>query len=295
MTGVLLMAYGTPAGPDEVGAFYTHIRGGRPPDTELLQRLEARYEAIGGRSPLLEITKAQAAALQEELGPAYRVWLGMKHWHPYIRQSVDEMSAAGIRRAVAVALAPHYSKLSVGAYFQAIDEANQSIEFAKVQSWHLQPEYLAAIRERITQASSGFEPEAVIFTAHSLPRRILNEGDPYVEQLGATAQAIAAELHLPHWRFAFQSAGATGDAWLGPDILQALQDVAAEGARRVLVAPIGFISDHLEILYDLDVQAQARASDLGLQLRRTESLNAAPKLIAALADTVRRASPVQAG
>jgi ferrochelatase len=213
------------------------------------------------------------------------------------------MESAGIRQAVAMALAPHFSDLSVGAYFQAVDAADTRIAFRKVRSWHLQPAYLAALAERVRAASAGFDPEIVVFTAHSLPKRILESGDPYVDQLEATSRAVAERLGLvgaglvpaqgghdghPHkrWMFSFQSAGATGDAWLGPDILQTIDLLAAEGLRRALVAPVGFISDHLEILYDLDVQARARAESRGLELRRTESLNASPKLIEALKEAV---------
>jgi ferrochelatase len=280
--GVLLMAYGTPGSLDEVEAFYTDIRGGRPPSPELLNNLRARYAAVGGRTPLLEITQQQAQALQDALGHRYRVFVGMRHWHPYIRDVVAGMEAAGIREAVALALAPHYSELSAGAYFRAIAETGTSIAFRKVRSWHLQPAYLDVIAERVRSAGAGFEPELVVFTAHSLPKRILETGDPYFEQLQATSRAVASRLALRSWMFSFQSAGATGDSWLGPDILETVEMQAAKGLRRLLVAPIGFISDHLEILYDLDVQAKRRAEELGVALRRTESLNASPKLVEAL-------------
>jgi ferrochelatase len=276
------MAYGTPRGVEEVEAFYTHIRGGRPPTPELLANLRGRYDAVGGSTPLLEISRQQAAGLQAALGPDFRVFLGMKHWRPYIREAVAEMEAAGIRQAVAMALAPHYSALSVGAYMQAIEDTGTSIAFRDVRSWHLQPAYLEAVAKHVRAASDGFDPEVVTFTGHSLPKRILDLGDPYVDQLQATSQALASQLELPRWQFSFQSAGATGDAWLGPDILETVDCLAGEGIRRLLVAPIGFISDHLEILYDLDVQARQRAASRGLNLRRTQSLNASPKLIAAL-------------
>jgi ferrochelatase len=286
MKGVLLMAYGTPRSLDEVEAFYTDIRGGRPPTPELLANLRGRYEAIGGRTPLLKITGRQAAALERALGPEWRVFVGMRHWHPYIRDVVAEMEAAGLEEGVAVALAPHYSALSVGAYQQAVASAGSRVAFRMVDSWHLQPAYLDAVSEHVRSASAGFEPETVVFTAHSLPRRILDSGDPYVDQLQATSRALAERLALPRWTFAFQSAGATGDAWLGPDVLETIGRCAAEGLRRVLVAPIGFIADHLEVLYDLDVQACQRAAERGIELRRTESLNDDPLLIRALRDAV---------
>jgi protoporphyrin/coproporphyrin ferrochelatase len=276
------MAYGTPRGPEEVEAFYTDIRGGRPPSPELLANLRARYEAVGGRTPLLDITREQASTLESALGEGYRVFTGMRHWHPYITEAVAEMESAGIEEGVALALAPHYSALSVGAYFQAIDDTGTALHFRKVLSWHRQPSYLEAVADEVHAASAGFEPEVVVFTAHSLPTRILETGDPYAAQLLETAERLAADLALTSWRFSYQSAGATGDAWLNPDILETIDQLAAEGAQRVLVAPIGFISDHLEILYDLDVQAHRRARERGMELRRTQSLNAGPKLIAAL-------------
>ena len=283
------MAYGTPRSVDEVEAFYTDIRGGRPPTPEQLANLRSRYEAVGGRTPLLEISQQQAAGLEQALGPDFRVFAGMRHWRPYIREAVADMEAAGIDEAVAMALAPHYSALSVGAYMQAIEEAGTSIAFRQVRSWHLQPAYLEAVAGHIPAASEGFDPEVVVFTAHSLPKRILEMGDPYVDQLQETSQALASRLSLPRWQFSFQSAGATGDAWLGPDILQTVDRLAGEGVRRLLVAPIGFISDHLEILYDLDVQARQRAASHNLDLRRTQSLNASPQLIEALKAAVLQA------
>src|SRR5579884_469835 len=185
------MAYGTPRGPEEVEAFYTDIRGGRPPSPELLANLKARYEAIGGRTPLLEITRRQAAALEHALGRQWRVFTGMRHWHPYIRDAVAEMEQAGIADAVAMALAPHYSAMSVGAYFQAIDQTGAAVRFHKVPSWHLQPAYLEAVGERVREASAACEPEVVVFTAHSLPKRIRETGDPYPEQLHETAASLA--------------------------------------------------------------------------------------------------------
>jgi ferrochelatase len=276
------MAYGTPRNPGEVEAFYTDIRGGRLPSPQLLANLQARYEAVGGRTPLLEITRRQASALEQALGPGYRVFIGMKHWHPYIHQTAAEMEAAGVEEGVALALAPHYSTLSVGAYVQAVREAGSGIRWRFVESWHLQPAFVEAVAERVRAASQGFDPDVVVFTAHSLPKRILDTGDPYADQLTATAEAVATRLNQPDWRFSFQSAGATPEPWLGPDILQTIDQLAGEGVRRALVAPIGFISDHLEILYDLDIQARKRADEHGLELRRTESLNADPKLIDAL-------------
>ncbi|HUZ77645.1 MAG TPA: ferrochelatase [Chloroflexota bacterium] len=287
---MLLMAYGTPRTLEEVEPFYVNIRGGRQPAPELIANLRRRYEAVGGHTPLLEITTGQAEDLAAALGGQYRVFTGMKHWHPFIEEAVRQMAEAGIARAVALALAPHYSALSIGGYFAAIDEAQaklgSAIAFERVKSWHLQPAYLAAVAEHTRQASQGFEPEVLVFTAHSLPRRILEQHDPYVDQLQETCRALAERLGGPRWQFAFQSAGATGDAWLGPDILQTIEALANDGVQRVLAAPVGFIADHLEILYDLDVQARQHARERGIELRRIASLNRDPGLIAALADAV---------
>ncbi len=294
MKGVLLMAYGTPRNLDEVEPFYIDIRRGHTPSPELIENLKSRYRAVGGKTPLLEVTNAQAVALERELGAEYRVFQGMKHWHPYIEQAVGDMARAGIQQATAMALAPHYSAMSVGGYFQAIDEAQtklgSSIRFNRVDSWHLQRSYLEAVAGHVRAAVIDFTPDVVVFTAHSLPKRILETGDPYVDQLQATSRALAAELDIPNWTFSFQSAGATGDAWLGPDILQTIDQQAGEGVRRMLVVPVGFISDHLEILYDLDVQATGRAQAAGIELRRIASLNDDPKLIRALAENVRQFS-----
>ncbi|MGH2468820.1 MAG: ferrochelatase, partial [Chloroflexota bacterium] len=250
MIGVLLMAYGTPRTLEEVEPFYVNIRGGRQPAPELIANLRRRYEAVGGHTPLLEITTGQADDLAAVLGAGYRVFRGMKHWHPFIEEAVQEMAGAGVQRAVALALAPHYSALSIGAYFAAIDAAQaklgSTIAFQRVDNWHLQPAYLEALAEKTRQAGDGFEPEVIVFTAHSLPRRILEQRDPYVDQLQETCRALAERLGSPRWQFAFQSAGATGDAWLGPDVLQTIDALASEGVRRVLVAPVGFIADHLE-------------------------------------------------
>jgi len=289
------MAYGTPHSLAELEAFYTHIRSGRRPAPGQLAALRRRYEAIGytvegGRRPLLDISLAQAEALEERLGPEFKVRLGMRHWQPYIHEALHDMAQAGIRRAVAMSLTPQFSSLSVGAYIEAANEAAGPIALRHVRSWHLQPAYVEAMAERVRTAQQGWNPDMVVFTAHSLPRRTVEEGDPYVFQLQQTANAVAGQLELSRWVLSFQSVGqgdgASLGTWLGPDILETLDRLAADGAERVLLAPIGFIADHLEILYDLDVQARQHADSLGIELRRTESLNTEPKLIEALAAAV---------
>lgn len=290
------MAYGTPCNLDEVELYYIDIRRGRKPSPELLEELTERYRAVGGKTPLLEISRAQAAGLQKALGNEYRVFLGMKHWHPYIREAVAEMREAGIEQAVGIVLAPHYSRGSIGEYVARVEAAKAELAYDLridvVPSWHLNASYLAAVEARTREALVGFpEPSAVtlVFTAHSLPVRVVSEGDPYQEQLLETSRALAIRLEIPEsrWRFSFQSAGRTPDPWLGPDILETVEALADSGARNILVVPIGFIADHLEIFYDIDHEAKRAATARGVRLERIQSLNADPLLIAALVDSVR--------
>ena len=294
--GVLLMAYGTPASIADVPAYYTHIRHGRPPEPAALAELVGRYEAIGGSSPLRQITQAQAAALEAQLanrsGQPVRVALGMKHAAPFIEQGVAELIDAGVRSAVALVLAPHYSPLSVGEYIaRASAAAGSRIELAFVED--LAPRTrlrrpAGATRRRVAQLLPEAVRDAVdvVFTAHSLPARVLAADDPYPGQLRETAAAVAARLQLPRWSTGWQSAGRTTEPWLGPDILQIIRELAAAGSTGVVVCPAGFVSDHLEILYDLDVACRTLASELGLTWGRTRSPNSDPLFVAALCDIV---------
>lgn len=295
-TAVLLMAYGTPNSLDEVEPYYTDIRGGRRPSPENLHELVERYRRIGGRTPLLEITRAQARALERQLGTDFRVYVGMKHWHPYIARAVDDIVRDGTTRMIALALAPHYSRFSIEGYRDrvraAVDKSGARLEWSLVESWNDHPLFLQSIAERMEHArgqfgGGGWDEIQVVFSAHSLPERILQSNDPYPQELRETCEGVAARLHLPQWRFAYQSAGRTGDRWLGPDILDTLDQIAQEGAHRVLIAPIGFVADHLEVLYDIDIECAERARDLGIQMRRIESPNATPTFIDALAAIVR--------
>lgn len=295
--GVLLMAYGGPNSLAEVEPYYTDIRGGRKPTPELLAELTARYERVGGRSPLLEITNAQARALGNALGEGFYVYVGMKHWHPYIAEAVEQLLHAGHRRVVALALAPHYSRWSIEGYIErvraAMEKSGATFDATFVESWNDEPLYIRSIVERMqgTRAEFGavrWDELQVIFSAHSLPEKILQNDDPYPRELRETCELVAGQLGLgaEGWRFAFQSAGRTTDKWLGPDILDALDNVAAEGHRRVLIAPIGFVADHLEILYDVDVECVERAQALGVELKRIPSANATPTFVSALAAVV---------
>jgi ferrochelatase len=292
------MAYGTPDSLDAVEPYYTHIRGGRPPSPELLEELKGRYEMVGGTTPLLEITEATRRKLEERLnaggGTRYHVFLGMKHWRPWIEQGVAEMAQAGIRRAVGLVLAPHYSTMSIAQYYGYVAKAQEKlavqIDLWRIDSWHLHRPYLDAVARRVRERLAEFPPGedvTVVFTAHSLPRKIVEQGDPYPQQLRETAEELARMLDLPRWTFSYQSAGRTPDPWLGPDIVDTVNELADLGVQNILVAPIGFVSDHLEIFYDIDYEAQNAARDRGVTLKRTASLNASSDFIDALADLVR--------
>jgi ferrochelatase len=296
---VLLMAYGTPGSPEEIEPFYTDIRGGSPPPPELLADLVRRYEAIGGISPLAERTRSQAAGLAAALGARgagdVGVTIGLKHAAPKIEAAVDELVGAGVRRVVGLVLAPHYSAGSVQQYLDRAraraGELDPAVEVLGIESWHLEPAYLdflaTGVRSRLAELP---ERTKVLFTAHSLPQRVVAGGDPYPEQLQATAEAVADRVGLlpwSSWAVAWQSAGRTPDPWLGPDVLEVLRDLAATGrAEGALVCPCGFVADHLEVLYDLDIEARRRAEGIGLAFARTRSMNADAGVLAALADRV---------
>jgi ferrochelatase len=293
-TAVLLMAYGGPGRLDDVEPYLNDVRGGRPTSPELLREIQGRYARIGGGSPILELTRAQAAAVGRELGAGFQVYVGMRHWHPFIRETADDIARAGHRAVVGVVMAPHYSAMSVGAYEKKLLEAAQArFPTALVRSWGDHPAFLEAVSERVAQALQRFpSPSAVqvIFTAHSLPERILAAGDPYPDELRASAAAVAKRRGLSDWRLAYQSAGATPDPWLGPDAGDVITELAAAGREAFLIVPIGFVCDHVEILYDIDVEYRALAERLGVQLERTASLNDDPGLVAAVAGVVRTAA-----
>ena len=288
------MAYGTPASMDEIEPYLTDIRAGRKPTAEAVDDLKDRYTKIGGHSPLLDISKAQASAVEERLtaeGVATKVYLGMKHWHPYIREVIPQIVNDGYERVVGVSLAPHYSMMSIGGYRRALSEAaSNRLQLDFVDSWYDHPLFHEAVRERIAGALKQFkEPSKVelIFSAHSLPERILESNDPYPTQLASSCRSVASLLGRKEWGFAYQSAGQTSDKWLGPDIIDYLRNLPNPGSLAgVLLVPIGFVADHLEILYDIDIEAQEFARSVGLNLKRTESLNTSPTFISALADII---------
>ena len=288
---VILMAYGSPPTADDIRPYFEDIRGGRPVSDEAVAKLAERYRRIGGRSPLDEVTEAQRAALEDELG--IPVFVGMKHWRPRIAEAVERALHGGATRVVGVVLAPHYSRMSVGEYRERLEAAldGRDAELVLVDSWHDEPAFVDVVADRVRGTDAW-----VVFTAHSLPERILAEGDPYREQLLETSRLVAERAELgDRWSFAFQSASATGEPWLGPDILDELERLAADGVPKTLVAPVGFVSDHLEILWDLDVEARERAQDLGLEFDRIESLNDDPAFIRALAGVVQKVRRVPSG
>jgi len=291
---VLVMAYGGPGNIDEVEPYLMDIRGGRPTNPQLVEEIRARYARIGGGSPILELTRAQASAVGRVLGNGFRVYVGMRHWHPYIAVSVEEIIRAGHRRVVGIAMAPHYSNMSVGAYEKKLlQTAQDRLETSLVRSWWNQPRFIDAVADRVTQALQRFPRSShvpVIFTAHSLPEHILASADPYPQELQGSAEEVARRARLTDWRLAYQSAGATPEPWLGPDAGEVITELARAGHEAVLLVPIGFVCDHVEILYDIDVEYQALAKRLGIQLERTASLNDDPGLVAAVAAVVRAAA-----
>jgi len=279
--GVVLMAYGTPRDRDDIEAYYTDIRRGQAPPPDLLADLVRRYDALGGTFPLRDITNRQVAAITSALGPSYEVRLGMKHSSPRIEDAVELLSAAGVERMVGLVLAPHYSAFSVGEY------AARAAGVDVIESWHVLPAYVDFLARAVGAARSTMPAGTeVVFTAHSLPERILASSDPYPQQLRETAEAVAARHPGVPWSVAWQSAGRTPEPWLGPDILDVLRDRARDGAPGVVVCACGFVADHLEVAYDLDLEAVAVARDLELPFARTASVNDDPGVMAALASLI---------
>jgi ferrochelatase len=295
---VLVMAYGGPDKIEDVRPYLLDVRNHRPTSEEVFHEITERYQQIGGRSPILELTRAEAAGLEDSLnsqsesGETWRVWVGMRHWHPFIKDVLEEMQAVGVERSVGLVMAPHYSRMSIGAYFKRLEEAGSSIEIAQVDHWHLNKGYLDALHECIESALLKFPEDVrasvpIIFSAHSLPERILEWDDPYPRELQETVQALTANLPGRRWEWAYQSAAMTPDPWLGPDASEVITRLHEEGHRHVLMCPIGFVCEHVEILFDIDVEFANHARGLGMQLERIEMLNDHPGMLAGLADVVR--------
>lgn len=293
---VLIMAHGTPDDLDELDQFLAHIRGGRAPSADVAARVRQRYERIGGRSPLTSLTLAQADALETELhrrGRDAKVYVGMRHWRPWIRDAAAAMAADGVAHATAIVMTPHFSAASVGRYQQevrsALAELGAGLTISCIDSWAHQPALLDLQEARLRAALEALPTPGrvkVFFTAHSLPTRLLPHDDPYPRDLEANAATIATRLGDIDWALAYQSASPSGQPWLGPDLLELLPDLAGAGYTHVVVSPLGTVCDHVETLYDIDVEAREIAAEHGLTLTRTEAMNTDKRLICAVADAV---------
>jgi ferrochelatase len=300
--GVVVMAYGTPRTPDDILPYYTDIRRGRPPTDEQLADLTARYAALGGTSPLAARTDAQrdaiAAALESIAPGRFSVTLGLKHWTPRIEDGVAEAVARGCTSLIGVVLAPHYSTMSIGQYVGRMSAAASShgVESTALQSWAVEPAYISFLANEVQHKLAKLPPGSeVAFTAHSLPRRVVSEGDPYPDELRSTAAAVADASRLDEagvkWSVGFQSAGRTPEPWLGPDVLDLIDDAASRGVPGLLVSAVGFVADHLEVLYDLDIEAAAAATQKGIAFARTACVNDHPEVIMALARRIVELAP----
>lgn len=292
MIAVLMMAHGTPDSLDQMEDYLTRVRGGRPPSPELLREMVHNYEAIGGRSPLTDLTRAQARAVESDLGAGFRVFVGMRNWHPLIEDAVKEIIVAGATKCMGIPMAPQYSVLSVEKYLQEVRRyVPEGLPLTLVQSWFDHPGLLEAFAEKVRSALAGATVDEVIFTAHSLPERVKDvagpSSPPYPVQFEKTAEGVARMAGLEKWRTAYQSAGRTPEPWLGPTLEEVLADISRVGTRCVLVVPVGFVCDHTEILFDIDRQAKTAAQELGMELVRSESLNTSPRFIAAVAEIIR--------
>ena len=301
MIGVLVMAYGGPASLEDVPGYLADIRHGRPTSRAVLDEITENYRAIGGSSPLLAVSRRQVAALSAELGDGFRCYLGMRHWSPWIEDVVGEMVEDGITDAVSVVLAPHFSALSVARYQQKVADGLElsrgRIHFEHVASYHDAPGLVTAFASRVEDGLSRWPLEErdrvhVVFSAHSLPERVLASGDPYGDQCLETARLVAerAGLRDDRWSWTYQSAGRTPEPWAAPDLVEHLEDLVARGVGDVISVPVGFVSDHVELLFDVDVRAAGIARELGMRLERPPALNDDPVFIAALAEVVRARS-----
>jgi ferrochelatase len=300
---ILLMAYGSPNRLDEVEGYFTDIRGGRKPSPEAVEELTERYRQVGVPTPLLAVSLELGRELERLLnaespdGAIYTVHVGMKHWTPRIGTAVEEAIEAGADRIIAIVLAPHYSSISTEGYRRQVEAAvaahapngGHSVALDFVPSWHELDGYIQAVADNVRATRAEFRrPEEVVavFTAHSLPARILQQGDPYQDQLLRTSELVAHRAGIEEWRWSYQSQSHTGEPWLGPDLPETVEQLANDGHRSILVASVGFLADHLEIYYDIDIEARAKADELGVELHRTPMLNADPRLAAALYDLV---------
>ncbi|HEV2067227.1 MAG TPA: ferrochelatase [Thermomicrobiales bacterium] len=295
---LMLMAYGGPDTLDDVRPYLMDVRNYRPTSDHIVDEITERYRQIGGRSPILELTNAEAAGIERELnanageGERWKVWVAMRHWHPFIKDVMAEMERAGVTQAIGLVMAPHYSRMSIGAYYKRVEAAGSPIKVTELRSWNLLPGYLDALTDRIQTALRKFPEDVraavpVIFTAHSLPERIREWNDPYERELQETVAALRERFPDQPSEWAYQSAAMTPDPWLGPDASEVISRLHAEGVRNVLICPVGFVCEHVEILFDIDVEFTQHANALGMRLERIEMLNDHPALLAGLAGLVR--------
>jgi ferrochelatase len=288
--GLLVMHYGTPATIEDVLPYYTHIRRGRPPAPEQLQNLVDRYEAIGGPSPLTAISRRQAEAIQaaiQKRGKPVRLYIGTKHAPPHVADAVRQMAEDGVDEAIGLVLAPHFSTFSIAEYRKyalgSRDENRPEMKLDIVERWGTMPELIQALADRVNAQLQGWDPKEtlVIFSAHSLPEKIVANGDPYKDELLETSRLVAEKTGVPNWTFAFQSASQTGEPWLGPDILDVIEENGTK-YKNVIACTVGFVSDHLEVLFDLGIEARDKCAELGLNFRRAETINEDPVVMEAL-------------
>jgi ferrochelatase len=283
---VLLLAHGAPERVEDVEQYLSYVRSGRPGNPKILEEVRHRYEQIGGSSPLLKWTRVQAEALQQLLG--IPVFFGMRNWHPFIRETVQQIREAAVDRIAAVCLAPQYSELSVGLYIKRTEEALRdvglNVEIAWARSFHDEPLLVEAFAERLRPLNAP----KVLFTAHSLPEKALANGDPYDRESQALAALVAQAAAIPDWEFAYQSQGMTDDRWLGPTVESRIDAYAGAGIRKIVIDPIGFVCDHVEILYDIDIGFRDYAAERGVAVSRPQSLNDSPTFTKALAEVARR-------
>ena len=307
VTAVLLMAMGGPDCLENVEPYLKEVRGGRPTSPELVEEIRERYRMTGGRSPVLEVTREVAGRLEDRLnrlgGAPYRLYVGLRHWHPFIKDTFATLLRDRPEQVIAVCMAPQYSSLSIGAYIHKVEEARSLLgadcPVSYVKSWHRHPRLIAAIAENVESGLKNFPIERrgmvpILFTAHSLPERILEMKDPYPDEVQGTVEAVCTLVHQPIVRLAYQSQGRTGEKWLGPSVEAVVEELYAEGHRDLLMAPIGFLCDHVEVLFDLDIELKQVAAAKGMRLERIPMLNASPALVDTLVSVVQDHQPVPA-
>lgn len=295
-TGLLLLAFGGADSMDAIEPFMKNLMGGKTPPPPLVEKIKARYALIGGKSPLPETTAQQAKKLEDYLnsrGGSFKAAVGMRYWHPFIEEGLDSLLKDGIETVIAISMAPFYSEVSTGAYKEELDKAAVAVEGIKPEIYLTddlfdKPLFIEAVAEKVRESINKFSSEkpVVIFSAHSLPVSLIEKGDPYVKQFEYTAQRVAEMVGLQEWHVAYQSKGGGQGQWLEPTVETVMDELKDQGCNSVLVVPIGFVCDHIETLYDIDIAQKSHAQSIGLEFHRTESLNTSDLFIQALASTV---------